>query len=231
MAARTNPLDAKELTMTTKNSCAMLMLAMVAAVSLSATAMAQEVSRPGNWYSKAAVRRTQSPRRTTGFLVPRASALNGRGTKTFKQRKIGVNRTRFVYPNQKVNLKGRVPMIFRQYGKQGFRRRINLSELRKRLYALENNNQSRARKTGDKPTPQNNSELESICDQLRTLMRQINMEMEYAYLTSGREAEAAELQMLYNRARRVAKRIGCGGIYLILKPQMQVMEGQFKVFK
>ena len=33
--------------MTTKNSCAMLMLAMVAAVSLSATAMAEKVSRPG----------------------------------------------------------------------------------------------------------------------------------------------------------------------------------------
>ena len=164
------------------------------------------------------------------FVMLAASALHGQGTKASKQWKIDANSTRFVYPNQRVNSKVLVPMTFRQNAKQGLGRRISLSELRKRLHALENGNQSRARKTGDKPTPQNNPELRSICDQLRALMRQISIEMEYAYLTSGREAEAEELRLLYNEAKLVARRIGCGGKYLSPKLNGLVID-KFKAKK
>ena len=114
-----------------------------------------------------------------------------------------------------------------KYEKQG--RRIGLAELRRRLYAL-NGQQSRARRTGDKPTPQNNPELASICDQYRALIRLITKEIDEADL-AGRDAEAEALSQLSNRAQSDARRHGCGHIYLILKPQMQVMEGQFKLLK
>jgi hypothetical protein len=106
-----------------------------------------------------------------------------------------------------------------------------VSELRKRLDALENGQQSGAGKTVIKPTPQNNPELQSICDQLIAVLDLINSEMQYAITHGGSAAEISELKLLFDKAARVYLRVGCDDTSLIVKPQIQVMEGQFKVLK
>lgn len=132
---------------------------------------------------------------STRFAVPTASVLIRRGTKPFKH----ANSTRFVYPNQKVNSKRLVPMKIRRNAKQGLRRRISVGELRKRLYAL-NGQRSRARRTGGK----------SICDQYRALLIEISDLMVEAFLHKPpRIREAAVLSALFDRAQSDARRHGC----------------------
>ena len=63
--------------MATKNSCATLMLAVVAAVSLNTAVLGQKVSRSGNRSSKVTVRRDQAPSRTANIHDHRKEAPSG----------------------------------------------------------------------------------------------------------------------------------------------------------
>ena len=182
--------------MINKNSCAMLLLAVVSAVSWNTAVSAQGLGRSRSLKPKVTVQRVQTNRETTT-----------RG-------------------------KVRVPPPRRQptSQKQGNGRRISVSELRKRLNALNNSQQSQSRKAGDKPTPQKNPELKSVCDQYRALIRQITKLIDSAD-SDGRDVEAEQLSNLKTRAEKDAFRHGCGYIYLKLKPQIQVMEGPFKAKK
>jgi hypothetical protein len=125
VAAKTNPLDAKEHVMTTKNSCAMLMLAMVAAVSLSATAMAQGTSST----RFQPIQRTALGKRAP-FLNPQSPAdvrfLESLRDMSMKKRwMIGANKTGHVVPkinrggatNGEYNLKGKDVRKFLHYKK------------------------------------------------------------------------------------------------------------------
>jgi hypothetical protein len=150
VATKTKPPDWKALTMATNKSCAMWMLTVVTVLSLSAVAQAQQVSR-GVRYSKVTVRRDTNRSGVSGKLkVPprRAPNTNERPQRTeaerkfaaasklmaqYKQWMIGANATGFVYPNttsgpasKKYNLKGKVPIKFLQYEKQGTFGGINL---------------------------------------------------------------------------------------------------------
>ena len=133
----------------TKKSCAMLVLAVVAAVLLHTAAMAQQVRR-GNPRSKITVRRDTTRSGVPGkvkILRPGPNTLE-RPKRTveenefeaaaarlarYKEWMIGANVTGFVYPNttggpssRKYNLKGSVPRKFLQYEKQGYFGGINL---------------------------------------------------------------------------------------------------------
>jgi hypothetical protein len=142
-------LDAKERTMATKNSCSMLMLAVVAAVSLNTAAMAQQVGRQGR-HAKVTVQRDTTRSVVPGNVkvlrpAPNINELPKRTEKEkefaaaaalmapYKQWMIGANATGFVYPNlssgpasEKYNLKGMVNTKFLQYEKQGTFGGINL---------------------------------------------------------------------------------------------------------
>lgn len=134
--------------MATKNSCAMLMLAVVAAVSLNTAAQAQQASRSAR-YSKITVRRDTTRGGPSKLKVLRpAPNTNHRPKQTetqkrfaaaaavmapYKEWMIGANRTGFVYPNTKTgpvsrryNLKGTAITKFLQYEKQGTFGGINL---------------------------------------------------------------------------------------------------------
>jgi hypothetical protein len=125
VAAKTNPFDAKEHAMTTKKSCAMLMLAMVAAVSLSATAMAQGTSST----RFQPIQRTALGKRAP-FLNPQSPAdvrfLQSLQNMSMKKRwMIGANKTGHVVPkinrggatNGEYNLKGKDVRKFLHYKK------------------------------------------------------------------------------------------------------------------
>ena len=133
--------------MATKKSCAMLMLAIVAAASLTTAAMAQQVHY-GTLFSKVAERQettrgafgkfkvlrpapdtNQRPKRTEAEKFAAAARLMAR----YKQWMIGANATGLVYPNttsgpvsKKYNLKGLKIRKFLQYEKQGTFGGINL---------------------------------------------------------------------------------------------------------
>jgi hypothetical protein len=125
VAAKTNPFDAKEHAMTTKKSCAMLMLAMVAAVSFSATVMAQGTSST----RIQPIQRTALGKRAP-FLNPQSPAdvrfLESLRDMSMKKRwMIGANRTGYVVPkinrggtaNGEYNLKGKDVRKFLHYKK------------------------------------------------------------------------------------------------------------------
>ena len=64
--------------MATKNPCAMLMLAVVTAVSLNTAVSAQEVGSPGSRYSQVTVQRDQAPSRPANIHDHRSEAQSGK---------------------------------------------------------------------------------------------------------------------------------------------------------
>lgn len=141
--------------MAMQNSIPTLMLAALTAFSFNTTAMAQQVRRPTNRYSRITVQRDkvrQSPAQTRfsdKIVVPprRAPQTNERPQRTeaekfaaaaklmdrYQQWMIGANATGFVYPNlssgpanKKYSLKGMVITKFLHYESQGTFGGINL---------------------------------------------------------------------------------------------------------
>ncbi len=64
--------------MATKNPCAMLMLAVVTAVSLNTAVTAQEVGSPGSRYSRVTVQRDQAPSQPANIHDHRSESSSGK---------------------------------------------------------------------------------------------------------------------------------------------------------
>lgn len=85
MATTVNPLDAKELTMAMKNSCAMLMLAVAVVVSLNTAALAQQVGSSRIQNSQLTAQRTRTPSRTITVRDHRGEKPNATTTQGGKR--------------------------------------------------------------------------------------------------------------------------------------------------
>jgi hypothetical protein len=105
-----------------------------------------------------------------------------------------------------------------------------VSELRNRLQALNNSQQPQSRKAVIKPTPENNPQLKSICDQYQDLIDLIDREYGRA-IQSGSEAEAETYYQLSIRAQSDARRHGCRGVYLRPTRPGGLVIDKFKVLK
>ena len=108
MVTRTRPPDVKELTMATKNSCAMLMLAVAAAVSLNTAAWAQKVGSSRIQKSRLTAQQTRTPSRSITVHDHRGEKRNGTttrgGTQVPPPRRPVSNRSGGNLPNTAPNL-------------------------------------------------------------------------------------------------------------------------------
>lgn len=192
--------------MFTKISCAMLMLTVVTAVSSITAVSGQDSGSLRNLKPKVTVRRVQPK---SGTIV----VHDHRGEK----------------PSGTTIPGGvKVPPPRRQPTSGS--RRISVSELRNRLQALNNSQQPQSRKAVIKPTPENNPQLKSICDQYQDLIDLIDREYGRA-IQSGSEAEAETYYQLSIRAQSDARRHGCRGVYLRPTRPGGLVIDKFKVLK